>query len=127
MNENTLGKISVIGIFISIIVLYIVTNQIFSSHVQIGDIDKSFVGKTVNVTGEIITVSETAGNYFIRIKDGTGEIKIILWSDTIEFLKANNFDLNEFKVGNKINAIGDVQIYKGELEVIPLRGNVNLI
>jgi DNA/RNA endonuclease YhcR with UshA esterase domain len=127
MNENTLSKISVVGVCISIIALYIITNQIFSSHVYIGDIDKSFIGKTVNITGEIVDVSETSGNYFIRLKDNTGEIKIILWSDTIELLKTNNFNINELKGGNKINVIGEIQIYKGELEVIPMRGNVNLI
>ncbi len=127
MNENTLSKISVVGVCISIIALYIITNQIFSSHVYIGDIDKSFIGKTVNITGEIVDVSEISGNYFIRLKDNTGEIKIILWSDTIELLKTNNFNINELKGGNKINVIGEIQIYKGELEVIPMRGNVNLI
>ena len=91
MNEKTLGRISVIGTCIGIVALYIITNQIFSSYVNIGDIDKSFIGKTVNITGEISDLSKTNGNYFMRIRDETGEIKIVLWSDTIELLKSNNF------------------------------------
>lgn len=77
MNESKLTKISVVCIFISLVALYFITNQIFSYRINIGDIDKSFIGKTVNITGEIAYASETNGNFFIDLKDETGKIKIV--------------------------------------------------
>jgi DNA/RNA endonuclease YhcR with UshA esterase domain len=94
---------------------------------NIGDIDKSFVGKTVNVTGEITSISNNKGNIFINVKDETGEIKVVLWEDTIKSINANDLDTNKLNKGSKINIIGDVQIYRGEMEIIPIRGSVKIM
>jgi len=127
MNEKILMKVSLIGTIGSILALYVVTSQIFSSSMNIGDIDKSFVGKTVNVTGEITSISNNKGNIFINVKDETGEIKVVLWEDTIKSINANDLDTNKLNKGSKINIIGDVQIYRGEMEIIPIRGSVKIM
>ena len=126
MNEKVLTKLSMIGTVVSILALYIVTGQILSSNVNIGDIDKSFIGKTVNITGEITSVVNSKGNIFISIKDETGEIRVILWEDMIKSIN-NEIDISWLNKGSRINIIGDVQTYRGEMEVIPLRGNVKII
>ena len=125
MNEKRLIKAAVIGTVASIFKLYIFSNQISSLSVNIGDIDKSFTGKTVNITGEITSISNSRGNIFINIKDETGEIKVVLWEDTIKSI--NDIDINKLDKGSKINIIGDVQIYKGEMEIIPIRGSVKIV
>ena len=63
MNEKKLTKISAVGVCISIIALYIVTNQIFSVNVNIGEIDKSFIGKSVNITGTVVGITKNKGNF----------------------------------------------------------------
>ncbi|UCC91472.1 MAG: exodeoxyribonuclease VII large subunit [Candidatus Aenigmatarchaeota archaeon] len=127
MDERNLMKISVIGVSISLVLLYIVTSQVFSFSVKIGEIDKSFIGKTVNVTGEITRMFQSKGHVFFDLKDDTGKVKVVLWEDTLEFLDINNVNISEIRNGKNINIIGDVQSYKGELEVIPIRGNVNIM
>jgi DNA/RNA endonuclease YhcR with UshA esterase domain len=126
MNEKTITRISIIGVLISLSFLYLVTTQIFSSHVNIGEIDKSFAGKTVNITGRVNEVSEGKGSMFVVMEDGTGQIKVVLWEDTLEYLEMNGI-LNDIKEGAEMNVIGNIQIYKGELEIIPVRGNVEII
>ncbi len=127
MNERSLMKISVIGVSISLVILYIITSQSFSFHVKIGDIDKSFIGKTVNVTGEITGMFKSKGHVFFDLKDDTGNIKVVLWNDTLELLDINNVNISEIRDGKRINIIGNIQLYKGELEVLPIRGNVNIM
>lgn len=127
MNERNLVKISVIGVSISLVLLYLITSQIFSSSVKIGEIDRSFVGKTVNITGEVTGIFQSKGHVFFDLKDDTGKVKVVLWEDTLELLEINNVNTSEIRNGKSINIIGDVQLYKGELEVIPIRGNVNIM
>ncbi len=127
MDERNLMKVSVIGVSVSLVLLYIVTSQVFSSSVKIGEIDKSFIGKTVNITGEITGMFQSKGHVFFDLKDDTGKVKVVLWEDTLEFLEINNVNISEISNGRNINIIGDVQSYKGELEVIPIRGNVNIM
>lgn len=125
MNEKRLVKLSVIGTVASILILYVMTGQIFSSSVNIGDIDKSFTGKTVDITGEITSISSNKGSLFISVKDETGEIKVVLWEDIIKSINAD--DVNRLNKGSKINVIGGVQIYRGEMEIIPIRGSVKIV
>lgn len=127
MDESILMKISVIGVSISLVILYLITIQNFSFHVKIGEIDKSFTGKTVNITGEITGMFESKGHVFFDLKDDTGEIKVVLWSDTLELLELNKANVSDIRNGKIINVIGNVQLYKGELEVLPIRGNVNIM
>lgn len=127
MDEKFLMKVSLTGVLVSLVLLYVITIQNLSFHVKIGEIDKSFIGRTVNVTGEITGVFESKGHIFFDLKDDTGKIKVVLWEDTVEFLDINNVNVSEIKNGNEINIIGNVQLYKGELEVIPIRGNVNVM
>ena len=126
MNERNLTKMSIIGISLCLFLLYVISIQNFSLNVKIGDIDKSFIGKSVNVTGEITETYRDKGNMFFDIKDETGKIKVVLWEDTLELLEINNVNVGGIKNGEKINIMGSVQLYKGELEIIPIRGNVKL-
>ena len=127
MNEGVLVKISVIGVSVSLVLLYVITSQNLSFHVNVGDVDKSFIGKTVNVTGEITGMFRSKGHVFFDLKDDTGKIKVVIWEDVLEFLEINNVNISEIRNGNGINIIGNVQLYKGELEIIPIRGNVNIV
>ncbi len=121
MKEKTLTKVCAAGTAASILALYIFTTQISSPRVSIGDIDRTFSGRTVNITGEITSLSESGGNYFLEIEDETGSIKVVIWGDALAMGDASGQNLSK---GNEMNVIGEVQIYKGELEIIPMRGNV---
>jgi DNA/RNA endonuclease YhcR with UshA esterase domain len=122
MNDTMITKISVFGTIICILLLYAFTSQASSPRVNIGDIDRSFVGRSVNISGVIDNYSNNNGNIFMEVSDGTGNVKVVLWEDTIRSIENSSFLEN----GAKIIVIGEVQIYKGEIEILPLRGSVRL-
>lgn len=124
MKEREVTRLCAIGAVISVFALYLITANISSSGVNIGEIDASFIGETVNVTGEVKRISHSEGNIFMNIGDESGEIKVVLWEDTIKSIDDNY--VKNMKEGVTINLIGEVQMYKGELEIIPMRGNVKV-
>lgn len=74
---------------------------------EIGEIEKSWSGRNVKISGEITSFSESGGHVFMDVKDSTGEIMVA------------DFD-SDFKAeeGEKVNVTGHVAIYKGKLEII---------
>ncbi|MCK5023608.1 MAG: exodeoxyribonuclease VII large subunit [Candidatus Aenigmarchaeota archaeon] len=127
MNERNVTRISLVGSFTCIIILYIFTIVNFTPHVNISDIDKTFIGKSVNTSGEISGLYANNGNVFFMIVDGKNEIKIVIWQDTLKMLSAKGQNISEIKNGNYVNIVGSVELYKGELEIIPTHDNVNII
>jgi DNA/RNA endonuclease YhcR with UshA esterase domain len=127
MNEAKLTKISFTGVILGLVVLYFLVTQIHSLHVNIGEIDSSYVGRTVNITGVVTGLTRSSGNVFFDLEDNTGRIKVVLWKDTLELLELSGVNTNEIKNENGINIVGNVQLYKGEFEVIPIREYVNIL
>lgn len=127
MNEAKLTKISFTGAFLGLIVLYFLVTQIYSFHVNIGEVDSSYVGRTVNITGVITGMTRSRGNVFFDLKDNTGKIKVVLWKDTLELLELSGVNINEIRDENELNIVGNVQLYKGELEVMPIREHVKIL
>lgn len=123
MDEGFLTKISALGFVICILILYVMSTMDFHARVKLGEIDRSFIGKTVNVTGEINSVYVNEGNVFFTLSDETGEIKVVLWEDMIELIGINVSEIND---GKTANVIGNVELYKGELEILPIRGLVKI-
>ncbi|MEM2954873.1 MAG: hypothetical protein QW625_02920, partial [Candidatus Nanoarchaeia archaeon] len=70
---------------------------------KIGEIDKTLIGNIVNITGEVSEISYADENMFLKIKDETGTVKIILWKDVMSLLNAKGIDIKNIKRGVKIN------------------------
>ena len=126
MNERSMAKISATGSVFCIILIYLLTLSVSSLHVKIGELDKSYTGKIVNVTGQVRGVFRNGGHVFFTLQDETGSVKVVLWEDTLDALKIKGVDIESIKDGAHINIVGSVQIYRGELEVIPVHGNVKI-
>ncbi|NIO22442.1 MAG: exodeoxyribonuclease VII large subunit [Candidatus Aenigmarchaeota archaeon] len=127
MNEVKLTKISFFGVVIGLIAIYFLATQIHSFHVNIGEIDSGYVGRTVNITGRVTDLTTNKGNMFFDLEDKTGKIKVVLWKDTLELLELSGVNINEIGNGEELNIVGNVQLYKGELEVIPIREHVKVL
>ncbi len=113
MNESFVMKISLVGSFIGLFVIYIIASYMIYPSVKIGYITGEMTGKTVNITGIVKNVHKDKNNYcFITVFDNTGEIKTVLWKNTL--LKLNE----TIKNGDFLNIIGNVKLYKGEPEII---------
>ncbi len=127
MKETNLTFFCIIGLLVCLSMLYVVLNHVNYIHVNIGDLDRTFVGSAVNVSGVVTDVKTSNGHVFFDLEDRTGSVKIVLWEDTVKLLGMKNVNIREMKNGDEVNIIGDVQIYNGELEVIPIRENLKII
>jgi RecJ-like exonuclease len=127
MNEKKLMKISLIGTLAGFIVLYILIQTTGYSHTEIGDINKNYIGKVVNVTGKVSGLKIYEDGTFFTLTDKTDSIKVILWSDTIKLLEEKNINASEITNNRTVQIVGEVELYKGELEIIPLRGQIKII
>ena len=126
MHEKQLMKISFVGSILGIIALYILVLNLNYQQVDIGKIDKTMVNKIVKTSGKI-SEFKTGKTTSFNLKDEAGEIKVVFWEDTLEQLELSGFDLNQLKNGAKIEIVGTIQLFKGELELIPLRGQIKII
>ena len=120
MKEKTLMRISLIGSIVSLIALYILSLQIHYTAHAISDINEGMLGRTVNVSGTITDIrAHKNGHLFLTIRDDTGTIKVVLWETLVDSLKYSGMNISEISRGRRIRIIGDVDIYKGQLEIIP--------
>jgi DNA/RNA endonuclease YhcR with UshA esterase domain len=124
MNEKRLVKICLIGTLASFFILYILIQQNSVPHVNIGDIDRNFIGKTVNITGYVYDLNLKDENLFFKLNDSTGTIKVVIWKDILKIMENKNTNASKIINGVELEIIGEVQLYKGELEITPLRGQV---
>ncbi len=127
MDEKRLTKISLVGSLIGLVALYFVVSAIEANQVSIGEIDQTKVGTQVKASGEIKGFRESKGHFFFTLDDGTGSIKVVIWQDTVEELELSKFDTSRIRNGAKIEIIGEVQLYKSELEIMPIRSQIALI
>ena len=126
MDEKKLTKISLVGSLVSLIALYFVVSAIEVSQIEIGNIDQTRIGSQVKVIGEISNFKDS-GHFFFRLNDETGSIKVVIWQNIVEELEMSNFETIKIKNGAIIEIIGEVEFYKGELEITPIRSQIKLV
>jgi DNA/RNA endonuclease YhcR with UshA esterase domain len=113
-------RISFIGSIIGIVSIYFIVLNIHTPGINIGEITGSFVGKEVNVTGTVSDVyKHSNGHLFFTLDDGSGSVKIVLWENIVSEIERRGWDISRIDDGIVVNVVGEVQMYKGELEVIP--------
>ena len=78
MKEKNLTIFCIIGMVFCLISLYVVLNYANYIHVNIGDLDRTFVGSAVNVSGAVNGVKTSGGHMFFDLEDRTGSVKIVL-------------------------------------------------
>jgi len=128
MDDQQLAKISLIGAVIGIISLYVLSMTIVSAPVNIGEVTGSLIGGAVTVSGEVSDLyKHEDGHVFFSLADGTGEIKVVLWDETVKQLELNGVIVSQLKNGDRIKITGEVTTYKGELEIIPLGSRMEIL
>lgn len=107
MKEKRIYRISAALAIIGIFLIYASSLYLEIEQNQIGNIERSWAGKNVMVTGNITQYSESGSHAFLEVEDSTGSIKIV------------NFDFEKrFEEGDRVNVTGHVELYKGQLEII---------
>jgi len=128
MNEVQLMRLSLFGSVIGIAALYVVSLNFASVPVNIGEITNSFTGNAILVKGVVSDIYlHGDGHIFFTLSDGTGSIKVVLWDDTVKQIELNHVNIRELEEGDSLKITGEAELYKGELELVPLRAQVNFI
>ncbi len=127
ITESGLIKICFLGSVIGLVLLYFISTSLQAISLQIGKIDNSFSGKFVNVTGEVSGVKESKSGLFFNLVENESKIKVVLWNNILEQMELQGFDINKIKNGVKVNLIGLVDVYKNSLEIIPTKGQVEIV
>ncbi len=118
LSERGLLKISVVGTLVGLVALYFVVGTLVPDQKSIGEISTGSIGTFVEVNGTISELRQSEGNMFFKLQDDTGGIKIVLWKNVLGKLILKGFNLEKIKDGSKIEIIGTVEGYKGEMEII---------
>jgi len=106
MSEKQLFWIALFSSIIGMIGLTFICYFYEYNLTAIGDIDEKYIGETVLIEGEITGLRDTKGVYMFEIKDETGIIKGVIFSD-----EADVFNDKRYKV------LGEVTEYNNELEI----------
>jgi DNA/RNA endonuclease YhcR with UshA esterase domain len=79
---------------------------------QLAPTDK---GRLVSVRGRIIEVIKFSSGMKYRLDDGTGKVILLLWQEVLDKVPERDRLVN----GAQVSATGEVDVYRGDIEVIP--------
>ncbi|MFB6190857.1 MAG: exodeoxyribonuclease VII large subunit, partial [Candidatus Nanohaloarchaea archaeon] len=100
-------KASVFFAVIGLTLMYFASLYISLEHVEIGEIEKSWSGKNVKISGEVTSFSRSSGHAFFQVNDSTGEIQVVDFDSQLQL-----------REGEDVNVTGRVALYRGQLEII---------
>lgn len=115
MKEKNLLYISIISSLAGLALLYFVSQNVELVQAKISTITPDDIGKNVKVCGEIVSKSVSKTKHiFLKLKDESGEIDLVVFNNTAG--KLNTYDLDK---NDRICAVGSVNEFQNELEIIP--------
>ena len=119
MKERTLLSICFIGAIIGIIILYLLSFMITPIEASPSSIDQSMVGRSVFVSGRVANLEHHEnGHIFFDIEDEEGYASAVIWKDRVRFLLMSGEDLTKLSNGQAIEVVGDVEMYKGNVQIV---------
>jgi aspartyl-tRNA synthetase len=128
MKENKLIRICLIGSCIGILAIYVISFSLVSQEYLIGDVNKNMIGQNVKLIGSPTNIyHHINGHMFFDLTDDSGSIKVVIWENVKEQLAMQGTDLRGLNKDNIIECSGEIELYKGELEIIPDSKGIKLI
>lgn len=124
ITDDKLLKIALVTSLIGLIGLIIFTPTIEVKKVKIEEINRAMIDEEVSIDCVVSAVksSSSGSSYFLTINDGTGQIPLIIFETQIAQMQSNSFEIEDFK-DKKVNVIGKVTEYNGQLEIILSSGD----
>ena len=119
MHDREVISLSLAIATAGLLMLFFAASAAKPEEVSIAELGSSQLGATVKVAGEVAKVrNHEAGHVFLRIRDGTGEVAVPLFRRV-----AQEVDRSCLEEGARIEIVGRVEEYRGELEVVPREGD----
>ena len=119
ITDEKLLRIALITALIGLVGLIIFTPSIEVKKVKLSDITRAMIDEEVSVECAVTEVSASSGknSYFLTLSDGKSKMPLIVFENQATEIQSNSLDIKEFE-GKKVNVVGKVSEYKGELELI---------
>jgi DNA/RNA endonuclease YhcR with UshA esterase domain len=124
ITDDKLLKIALITSLIGIIGLIAFTPTIEVKEVDIKDINRGMIDEEVSIKGVITDVAQSSSktSYFLTINDGEAQIQLIIFESQVAEIQSRNLDIENFK-NHKVQVVGKVTQYNGEMELILSSGD----
>lgn len=107
ITESDILRICILLSIIGLGIIHISQSFIEPDSVDIGQIDKTWIGNSVSIEGNISSVSKFNETVFIEVLDDSGKITVV------------DFDGGNYSRDDRVKVTGYVEIYQNELEIIP--------
>ncbi|HLC67632.1 MAG TPA: OB-fold nucleic acid binding domain-containing protein [archaeon] len=107
MKDEKLVKLSLAVALAGIVALFMIILFIGPDMTTIGSLSEKDAGKHVVLNATVLTKSTSGNNVFMTIYDGTGNITAVVFNARVTV-----------KSGDNVTVTGQVNVYKGELEII---------
>lgn len=88
----------------------------------IASLTSNDVGAVTAIRGKVTGIEDFSKGKYVTVSDGTGEIRVTVFSDVLNALAPKN----ALVVGAKISVRGEVNLYRGKLEVVADKGGLAL-
>ena len=124
ITDDKLLKIALVTSLIGLIGLIIFTPSIEVKEVEIKDINRGMIDEEVSINCVVSEVksSKSGSSYFLTVNDGTGQMSLIIFESQIAQMQTNSLDIEDFK-NKKVNVVGKITEYNGQLEIILSNGD----
>ena len=113
MEDRLLAKISLVLAIVGVVALFFVVESIKPRGVRIGEIGYSMVGETIIVNASVKDISSRGGHVFLKLFDGNQIGAVMFERDARRQPEVYNLSENDF-----ITVVGEVNDYRGDLEIV---------
>lgn len=119
MEEKTLRNIAVFCSISGLVILFVVSERLELQKTGIGEITIEDLGKNVRICGIIDNKFVSKNEHiFLRIRDETGDINVVIFNDTSKNLGRYNVYPYKLERGDTCCILGYIDEYKDEIEII---------
>ena len=124
MNDESLQRLSLVLSLLGLLGLFLLSICLEPTKVSIKEIDESLLGKFIVTSGYVTKIREhEAGHVFLTLENESS-IKVVIFANTA---RKNKATLEKIRKGSKIEVVGKLVEYKGELELVAKEIRVNPI
>ncbi|WP_407379883.1 OB-fold nucleic acid binding domain-containing protein [Methanobrevibacter sp.] len=124
ITDDKLLKIALVTSLIGLIGLILFTPSIEVKEVKIEDVTRSMIDEEVSINCVVSEVksSRSGSSYFLTINDGTGQMSLIVFESQVAQKQTNSLEIEDFK-DKKVNVVGKITEYNGEMEIVLSSGD----
>ena len=122
MDDAKLAAACALLALLSAAILVFLARQAPAEKVGIGSLGTDDVGRLVEVSGAVASVSQTGGNFFLRVCADKC-VKVAVFKSLAEEMRRSSLDLSLLRPGGSVSAAGIVREYGDEIEIVPFDRN----